>query len=368
MTLEPTDIQQQLQDSLARLLAKAYSFDARQKIVATPLGHSPQVWSALAELGVLGAAIAEDCGGFGGDAVDQVLSAIALGRVLSLEPYHASVVMAATALGHWGTPAQQRQWLPAIAAGQLQVGWAHQEAGSDQTAMRARRAGGRWQLSGHKLFVLDAPNCAQFIVSARDEAGVTRLYLVDAQAAGLQVDACRLVDGAPAGGLRLDGVAAQALDGAGAETPATALQRVLDHGIAAACAEMVGAMQGAADLSFDYLQTRQQFGRAIGSNQALQHRAVDMLIALEQSRSLVLSLALVLAGRNDLAPAHGLFHAAKLMVGGHARRVAHEAIQLHGGIGMTEECAVGHYLRRVLVLEQLHGDSQHHQARLAQAD
>lgn len=359
MNLQLNDIQVQLQDSLSRLLARDYSFEARAKNVQSERGHSAGVWAQLAELGVLGAAIGEEWGGFGGDAVDQMLIAQALGKVLATEPYHSTVVMGAGALDAMGTPAQKQQWLPRVVQGDAQLGWAHQESGAG-IATTARLANGQWRLMGRKTLVLDAPNCARWVVSAMDESGTGALFLVDAASSDACVDAYRLIDGAPAADLRLEGVRAERLDGIEPQAVPAALERVLNAGITAACAEMVGAMEAACSLTLEYLKTRQQFGRVIGSNQALQHRAVDMLIALEQSRSLVMSLALTLAGRNDFALGEGQFHAAKVLVGRNARRVTQEAIQMHGGIGMTEECAVGHYMRRVLVLDQLHGDVQQH--------
>lgn len=367
MNLELNDIQRQLQDSLTRLLAKEYSFAARNQYLQEPRGHSAAVWAQLAELGVLGAAIGENWGGFGGDAVDQMLVAHALGKVLAAEPYQATAVMAASALETMGSPAQQQKWLPRIVQGQSQLGWAHQEPGHAGVATTFRQAGGQWRLTGRKTLVLDAANCEQCIVSATDSSGALALFMVAAQAMAPGMEVYRLLDGTPAADLRLEDTPAERLDGLASQKVPAAFERLLGIGITAACAEMVGAMEAVKDLTVDYLKTRQQFGRAIGSNQALQHRAVEMLIALEQSRSLVLSLALSLSGRNDFASGKGLFHAAKVLVGRNARRVTQEAIQMHGGIGMTEEYAVGHYMRRVLVLDQLHGDVQQHLSVLEQS-
>ena len=362
MNLELNDIQGQLQDSLSRLLAKQYSFEARQAYARDPRGHSGDVWAQLADLGVLGAAIGEEWGGFGGDAVDQMLVAQALGKVLALEPYHSSIIMAATALQAMGSQAQKQAWLPRIAQGEAQLGWAHQAPAGAQHATQARRTSGVWRLHGTKVLVLNAPNCERLVVSALDETGAMALYLADTKSAGVRIDSYRLLDDTLAADVHFEGVAGERLDGVDGANAASALQRVLDTGITAACADMLGAMEGASALTFDYLKTRHQFGRAIGTNQALQHRAVEMLIGIEQSRSLVMSLALTLAGRNDFSIGGGQFHAAKVLVGRNARVVAQESIQMHGGIGMTEECAVGHYLRRVLVLDQLHGDTHAHLA------
>lgn len=360
MNLQLNDVQQQLQDSLTRLLAREYEFDRRQQYVAADAGHSPEVWMKLAGLGVSAAAIGETHGGFGGDAVDHMMISEALGGCLSLEPYHGTVVMGATAIELLASQAEQARLLPGIARGELQVAWCHDEAVAGRIATRARRGANGWQLFGAKPCVLHGASADYLIVSAQVADEGVQLFLVDARANALQIEAFRLIDGTPAAGVKLDFTPAERL---GNLTPAL-LRRLLDTGISAVCAEMVGAMDAACTLTIDYLKTRQQFGRLIGSNQALQHRAVDMLIALEQSRSMTVSLALALAGRNDLTGADVPSHAAKVLVTQNARHVAQEAIQMHGGIGMTEEYAVGHYLRRILVLDQLHGDMQYHLARL----
>ena len=360
MNLQLNDVQQQLQDSLARLLAREYDFGFRQQYVAAEAGHSPEVWAQLAELGVTAAAIAEAHGGFGGDAVDHMVVSEALGKCLSLEPYHGTVVMAATAIGLVGSEAQQARLLPRIGQGGLQVAWAHGEAVAGRVTVCAGHGVDGWWLYGAKPCVLHGAGAEYLLVTAQAAGEGVQLFLVDTRTQGVHRDAYRLIDGTPAADVTLDGAPAERL---GNLTPAL-LQRLLDTGISAACAEMVGAMDTACTLTVAYLKTRKQFGRLIGSNQALQHRAVDMLVALEQSRSLSVSLALVLAGRNDLTGADVLSHAAKVFVTRNARQVCQEAIQMHGGIGMTEEYAVGHYLRRILVLDQLHGDMQFHLGRL----
>jgi len=356
MNLQLNDVQQQLQDSLARLLAREYDFGHRQQYVAAETGRSPEAWAQLAELGVTAAAIPEAHGGFGGDAVDHMVISEALGKCLSLEPYHGTVVMAATAIGLVGSEAQQARLLPRIGQGELQVAWAHGEAVAGRVTVCGGHGVDGWRLYGAKPCVLHGAGADYLLVTAQVADEGVQCFLVDARAQGVEFEGYRLIDGTPAADVKLDGAPAERL---GTLTPALLL-RVLDTGISAACAEMVGAMDAAYTLTVDYLKTRKQFGRLIGSNQALQHRAVDMLVALEQGRSMSVSLALALAGRNDLTGAGVPSHAAKVLVTRNARQVCQEAIQMHGGIGMTEEYAVGHYLRRVLVLDQLHGDMQYH--------
>lgn len=360
MNLQLNDVQQQLQDSLARLLAREYDFGHRQQYVAAECGHSPGVWAQLAELGVTAAAVPEAHGGFGGDAVDHMVISEALGKCLSLEPYHGTVVMAATAIGLVGSESQQARLLPRIGQGDLNVAWAHGEAVAGRVSVCAGHGVDGWRLYGAKSCVLHGAAAQYLLVTAQVAGEGVQLFVVDARTQGVEFDAYRLIDGTPAADVKLDGAPAERL---GKLTTAL-LQRMLDTGISAACAEMVGAMDAAYTLTVTYMKTRKQFGRLIGSNQALQHRAVDMLVALEQSRSMSVSLALALAGRNDLTGTDVPSHGAKALVTRNARHVAQEAIQMHGGIGMTEEYAVGHYLRRILVLDHLHGDMQYHLGRL----
>ena len=361
MNLKPSEEQQMLHDSLSRLLANSHAFDVRHAALAAG-GAASVIWAELAELGVLAAPIATDWGGFDGDAVDHAMTATALGQSLALEPYHGTVVMAATALACMGTAEQRERWLPAIADGSVRVGWAYHD-GPGVTPARAQLVGGESRLHGCKTLVLHAADCTQFLVTATNELGEVGLYWVDG--ASVRLDIHTLVDGCPSGTLDLADAPAQPLDGVDSQQLPQALKKVLNTGLSAVCAEMVGAMAGATALTVEYLKGREQFGRPIGSNQALQHRAVDMRIALEQSQSLVLSLALKLAGRNDLMPSGDVFAAAKVLIGRRAKQLTHEAIQMHGGMGMTDACAVGHYLRRVMVLDALMGSPQEHVLALA---
>ena len=289
MNLQLNDIQQQLLDSLTRLLGREYSFEKRQQYVASDDGYGVQAWRALADLGVLGAAIPEAFGGFGGDAVDQMLISQELAGCLSLEPYHGTAVMAATALAAAGSDEQKARLLPRIAQGEVKVAWAHGETVPGRVSVQATAGSEGWRLLGSKPCVVHGAGSDYLIVSAQVAGSGVRLFLVDARSTGVRREAYRLIDGTPAADVQMDGTHAELLD---AEASDAVIGQVLDHGINAACAEMVGAMQAAYGLTVEYLKTRKQFGKLIGANQALQHRAVDMLAALEQSRSLSLSLAL----------------------------------------------------------------------------
>ncbi|MDO9439070.1 acyl-CoA dehydrogenase family protein [Hydrogenophaga sp.] len=367
------DEQAQLQDSLARLLSSHYSFEDRRHIAASESGWSNAMWARYAELGLLALPIAAEHGGFDGGASELLPVMEALGRSLTLEPYLSTIVLCARALQLAGSAAQQAQYLPAIAQGQLRMAWARTEwnRADDATAplqTRARRDGnGGWLLEGDKSMVLHGADAHAWIVSAEvhDHGAVLLgpgLFLVEKGALGTTLSAYKLIDQTPAADLRLRSTPATALGEPGmAQHTIDAVQAA---GLAAVCARATGAMQAALDLTADYLKTREQFGRAIGSNQTLQHRAAEMLIATEQARSMALLAAMAVDEPGAPASARNL-SLAKIVVGHEGRMVGQQAVQLHGGIGMTEEYAVGHYLRHLTVLNQLFGDVSAHQRRVA---
>ncbi|WP_076999814.1 acyl-CoA dehydrogenase family protein [Variovorax sp. KK3] len=377
MNFELDEDQSALAESLKRLLADRYSFEKRRALVASGATHDEAAWSTLAELGLTALPVPEAHGGFGGGARDLMPVMQAFGRALSMEPYLASTVLAGTAIRLGADEATQARLLPGLASGERLLAWAHDEPGGRHAPLwvetRAERRDGRWLLHGIKSNVLAAGAARQFVVSARiagepdDEQGCA-LFLVDAEGTGVALREFRLVDETAAGELALDAAAAEPLadphDGPQARR---AIEGTVAAGIAAACADMSGAAEAAFDLAMDYLRVRKQFGRLIGENQALRHRAAEMLVALEMTRSMAMAAA-VAADEPDADEDGALdLHRAKLSVARNARLVAHGAIQLHGGIGMTEEYAVGHCLRRIHVMDQLFGDADAHAARLAAA-
>ncbi len=374
MNFELNEEQQALQASLSRLLGDVYGFEQRRAIAATPAGWSEAVWRQLAELGLTALPLPQAHGGFGGGAVDLLPVMQELGRALSLEPFLASIVLGATALRLAGDDALQARLLPGVASGEVRLAWAHDEAAGHQAPLWietvARHDGERWRLDGAKCNVLHATAAHHVVVSARlagapDDAQGLALFLVDAEGPGVQCRAHRLVDDTPAGELRFESAAALPLhDPHDAATALRALEGTLAAGTAAVCADAVGLMESAYRLSVDYLKTRRQFGRLIGENQALRHRAAEMLVSLEMCRSMAL-VAAVAADDLDAPGARADLARAKLMIGRHGRSLCHAAIQLHGGIGMTEEYAVGHCLRRLALLDQLFGDVDAQSARLA---
>jgi pimeloyl-CoA dehydrogenase small subunit len=374
MDFDFTEEQRLLRDSVDRLLTDHYAFDKRRAYLAGPDGWSRAMWSQYAELGLLGLPFAEEHGGFGGGGIDVMLVMEAFGRSLVLEPYLATVVLAGTALRLAGSAAQQASLLPQVAEGNLLLAVAHAERQArydlSDVLTTAKPKGGGWVLDGAKSIVMHGDSADRLVVSARtagernDAAGIT-LFLVDAAANGVARRSYTMRDGTRAADLALSGVelgADAVLGEVGAGLPV--IERVVEAGIAATAAEAVGAMETMQAMTLEYLKTRQQFGRPIGQNQALQHRASEMFMSLEQGRSMAM-LAAIMVDEPDAAERAHSIAMAKVGVGQAARFVSQNAVQLHGGIGMTEEYAVGHYFRRVMVIEHTFGDTAHHLSRLA---
>jgi pimeloyl-CoA dehydrogenase small subunit len=374
MDFEYTEEQRLLRESLDRLLADSYGFDKRKAYLADPDGFSQAMWGQYAELGLLGLPFAEEQGGFGGGGVEMMVVMEALGRVLALEPYLATVVLAGTALKLAGTPAQQEALVPQIADGNLRLAFAHGERQArydlSDVITTATKTGSGWRLDGAKSVALHGDGGGRLIVSARvsgdrhDPDGIG-LFLVDPKAHGVARRAYKMRDGTNAADIALSEVEVPESDVLG--EPGAALpviERVVEAGIAATSAEAVGAMETMLAMTLEYMKTRVQFGRKIGENQALQHRATEMMMSLEQGRSLAMLAAIMIDDENAPARARDL-STAKVGVGQAARFVSQNAVQLHGGIGMTEEYAVGHYFRRCMVIEHSFGDTGYHLSKLA---
>src|SRR5436190_10469142 len=375
MDFEFTEEQRLLRDSVDRLLADHYGFAQRRGYLAEPDGWSRTLWRQYGELGLLGLPFAEEYGGFGGGPIEVMLVMEAFGRVLALEPYLATVVLGGTALRLAGNEEQRSAILPQIVEGRMVLAFAHGERQarydlSDVLTNAKPKARG-WVLDGAKSVVGHGDIADRLIVSARtkgdrnDPAGIA-LFLVDANANGVARRAYRLRDGMGAAEIALSGVEVGGealLSEAGAGFPI--IERVVEAGIAASAAEAVGTMETMQAMTLEYLKTRQQFGRPIGDNQALQHRATEMFVALEQGRSLAM-LAAMMVDEPDAAERARNIAMVKVGVGQAARFVSQNAVQLHGGIGMTEEYAVGHYFRRCMVIEHSFGDTAHHLSRLAE--
>jgi pimeloyl-CoA dehydrogenase small subunit len=375
MDFDLTEEQALLQDSVTKLLTASYAFEQRKAMQKSPAGYSRDMWRQFADLGLLALPFAESDGGLGGGAVDVMLLMEAFGRHLVLEPYLATVVLAGGCLRHAASAEQRAEWLPSLIAGETTYAFAHVEQGARFDLARvnttARRDGSDWVLDGDKTVVLHGDSADRLVVSARagtssGGASGIELFVVDSSAPGLTRRGYPTQDGLRAADIALRNVRVREqnrLDGADA---LATLSRVIDEAIAATCAEALGTMERAHEITVDYLKQRKQFGVAIGSFQALQHRAVDMLVMVEQARSMTYFATMNVA-EPDTARRAAAMSAAKVQVGRSARYVGEQAVQLHGGIGVTEEAAVGHYYRRLSLLEILFGDTNHHLAQLAQA-
>lgn len=374
MNFDLSEEQRLLADSLAKWTARSYGFDRRMKIAEAPEGRSREVWAGLADLGLHGLPFAEEDGGFGGGPVETMIVMEALGRALVTEPWLDAVVFAGALLRHGASPEQRADLVPQIVAGELLLVPAVSEAQARWSladiATRATATDGGWRLDGAKTLVPFGAAADRFVVSARtagdgrSPAGIG-LFLVDRAAPGLSLVSHPTHDGGRVADLRLDGVTVAAGDVLG--DPAGGLpilERAEDEAIAAIAAEAVGVMEQALKLTVDYLKTRVQFGRPIGSFQALQHRAADMFVAVEQARSMAWR-ATMSVGETDAAARRRAMSAAKVQIAKSGRFVGQQAIQLHGGIGMTWEYAVGHLFKRLTLIDKRFGDLDHHLDRLA---
>ncbi len=378
MNFDYNEEQQLLADSIGRFISRDYDFEARKKIVASKDGWSAKVWSTFAEMGLLGIPFDAELGGFGGGAVDLLSAMEAIGEGLVVEPFLPTVGLGAQLVARAGSEAQKKAILPAVIEGRLKMAFAHTEAGARyelaQVAASAKKTGKVWVLDGEKHVVLGAPAADKLVVSARtagkpaDAKGIS-LFLVDREAAGVSLRPYVTVDETRAADVILKGVEVgdDALLGKQGEALAL-IEEVVDFATALVCAEAVGAMKQANDATLEYLKTRKQFGVPIGTFQALQHRMVDMVIDAEQARSMAYLACAKVDGEKNPEERKRLVSAAKVKVADACRRVSQEAIQLHGGMGMTEELKVSHTFRRLTVIAQQFGDAGHHLERFAALD
>ena len=371
MDFDLSDEQRLLKDSVDRMLADRYGFEARRGHRAEPDGWSRDMWAQFAELGLLGLPFAEVHGGFGGGLVDVAMVMESFGRALVVEPYFAPVVVCGALLRHAASDAQMEALVPGIAAGERVLAYAQTERQSrhslNDVLTRAERDGDAWRLSGEKSLVLHGDGADTLLVTART-AGEHRerhgigLFLVSVDAPGVSRRGYPTQDGMRAAEITLANAPAEALGDPAEALPA--LEQAHDEMLAALCSEGVGVMTAMHAMTVDYLKTRKQFGRAIGENQALQHRAVDMYVSLEQARSMALYAAMMATDPDPLERQRAT-HAAKVQIGRSGRHVGQEAIQLHGGIGVTMEYAVGHAFKRMTMIERTFGDTDSHLAALA---
>ncbi len=359
-----------LQETLNRFVAKDYSFKTRHDIIRSATGISAPHWAQFAELGLLALPFAEEHGGLGGSAVDTMLVMQAVGRGLMVEPYLATVVLAGGLLRAAGSEAQQALWLPQIADGSLLMAFAHYEAGGryeiDQVTTTGLPSGEGYVLNGAKTFVLHGAQAHRLIVSARRagdaDASELGLFLVDPNAEGVNMRDYVTQDNLRAAEIiftdvKLDRHAR--LGEANAADALPAIEYVLDAANAALCAEAVGAMDALNQATLEYLKARKQFGVPIGSFQALQHRMVDMFTAAEQARSMAI-LASIRVQSGDATERRWACAATKVLVSESARLVGQQAVQLHGGMGVTDELNVSHYFKRLTAIGATFGDADYH--------
>jgi pimeloyl-CoA dehydrogenase small subunit len=376
MDFDLTDEQRLLKDSVDRLLADRYDFDARKRYAKSTEGWSTELWVQYAELGLLGLPFGEQHGGFGGGPVETMIVMEAFGRALALEPYLATIVLGGGFLKHGGSDAQRDALLPKIADGSLRLAFAHTERQSrydlGDVATTAKRDGSAWVLDGEKGVVLHGDTADKIIVTARtagkqrDRNGIG-LFLIDAKALGVSRRGYPTQDGQRAAEVSLAKVRVGADDAIGdPENALPLIERIVDQAMAALCAEAVGAMSEMHAATIDYLKVRKQFGVPIGNFQVLQHRAADMFVALEQARSMAI-FAAMMAEDETAEERRKAIAAAKVQIGRSGRLVGQQAVQLHGGVGMTMELKVGHYFKRVTMIDIMFGDADYHLARLAEA-
>ncbi|MET4222529.1 pimeloyl-CoA dehydrogenase small subunit [Bradyrhizobium sp. LB14.3] len=374
MDFDLSEEQRLLKDSVERLMVESYGFDHRRKYQNEKVGFSETMWTRYAELGLLALPFSEAHGGFGGGAVEMMIIMESFGQALILEPYFATVVLAGGILRHGANEAQKTKLIPALAQGRMKLAFGYTEPQSRydlfQVETQAKKDRDGWLISGAKGLVLHGDTADKIIVSARTAGGPREqdgigLFIVDAAAPGLMRRRYRTQDGLHAAEISLENVRVESTDVIG--DPAGAfpvISQVADEAVAAVCAEAVGCFAKMQSITLDYLKTRQQFGKTIGSFQVLQHRAVDMFVELEQSRSMAMYAAMMVAEKDATQRARAV-SAAKVQIGQSAKLIGQQSIQLHGGVGMTMEYSVGHYFKRVTMIDTLLGDADHHVRRLA---
>lgn len=367
MDFNLSDDRRMLKESLSRFLQDQYAFETRNEIAGSEQGFSRELWGQMAELGLIGAMLPEEVGGFGGEGFDVMTVMEELGRAIVVEPVLPTAVLGAGILADAGSDGQ-KALLENVISGELLLAFAHGEPESryslSEVTCRAEQTDGHWILNGQKAVVLNGDTADKIIVSARtsggddDEDGIT-LFLIDADARGVSRRGYATVDGGRAAEITLENVSVDAAAVVGETGKAfSVIERAVGRAILAVCAEALGAMDVAKDMTLEFLQTRKQFGVPLGKFQVLQHRMVEMCLEIEQARS----ATILAAGRmkEERAAREAALSAAKNLVGRTARLVAEESIQMHGGIGMTWEYALPHFAKRLTMIDHMFGDADHH--------
>jgi len=371
MDLTPSDEQRLLRESADRFINETYTAKLREHNAKEPFGFSEGIWKQFADLGWLALPLPEQHGGIGGGAIEVGILMEAFGRGLVSEPYLSTVVLGAGLVAEHGSDEQKAALLPQIAEGTLRLAFAHAERAARANLARvdtsARKDGDHYVLDGAKVAVLDGASADQLIVSARlatNGSGSLRLFLVPRDAAGLTLADYPRLGGGRACNLTLENVRVPAEAMLGDDADAyPAVEAVVDRALAAMSAEAVGMMQTLTDKTLDYTKVRKQFGRPLAANQVIRHRLTDMSVQVDEARSMALRAAL--KADADSAERGRAASGAKAKIGKGARFVAEQSVQLHGGMGVTDELDVGAYFKRLLAFETLFGGSTHHYRRHA---
>lgn len=375
MDFDLSEEQRLLKESIDGLLGDAYDFEQRKRYRAEQAGFSRAIWGKFAEQGLLGLPFAEDDGGFGGGTVETMIVMEALGRALVVEPYLATVVLGGGFLRRGGSDAQRAAHLPGLIDGSRTLAFAQLERDSRydlaDVSTTAKTNGSGFVIDGEKFVVTHGDSADTLVVTARTRGGQRDrdgigVFLVPRDARGVSVKGYPTQDGLRAADITFEGVTVGADAAIGdPEDGIKLIERVVDDARIALCAEAVGLMDECLKTTVEYIKTRKQFGVAIGTFQALQHRASDMFVALEQARSMAM-YATMAGDFEDAKERAAAVAAAKVQIGRSGRFVGQQAIQLHGGVGMTEEFKIGHYFKRLTMIESTFGDTDYHLQRLSE--
>jgi len=357
-----------LRDTVAKLVSQQYDFDTRRKVAKSEAGWRPEMWAQFAELGLLGASFTEAEGGFGSGPIEAMIISEEFGKGLVIEPYLQTVVIGGNFFRHGGTDAQKEEHIAGIIGGETRFAFAYSEPKSrydlNDVSTTAKKDGAGYVLNGHKAVVLGAPFATHLIVTARtsggqrDKGGVS-VFIVPKGAKGVTTRDYPTVDGLRASEVYFENVSVGADAVIGAVDGALPLvEKVVDNAIAALCAEAVGCFKVLNEATISYAKQRKQFGQPIANFQVLQHRMVDMFMAAEQATSMTYMVTLKLDEADKARKMAA--SAAKVQIGKAGKLVSQDAVQIHGGMGMTDELNVGHYFKRVTMIESQFGNTDWH--------
>ena len=375
MDFSYSEVQQMLQDSVKKFVSKNYDFDTRSKIIGSDSGYSEENWKLFAELGWLTVPFSEEDGGLGGSAVDLMVMMEEFGKANLVEPYLPSVVLCGCLISELAIGEVREQMLGKLVGGDLQLALAASETGSrfnsSKVATTAKSNGNNIIINGRKIAVLKGSTANELLVVARESGGEVdadgiSVFLVNPDTSGVTVRPFTNIDGQKSSEIDFDDVTVSASARLGEQGNALmAIEKVIDKAIIAVSAEAVGVLETLLQKTVEYSKTRKQFGTVIGTFQALQHRMADMFIECQLARSIVVMAAMKLDGSAGQMEKTKAVSAAKSRVGKAIRKVSQEAVQIHGGIGVTNELDVGHYFKRATALEIMFGNTDYHIERFA---